>query len=184
MPDGHAREQGLHKLLPPGYSERLHGMILRQQRRWKVIWGGARRNVSNSYQHHCGHRQLNKHWVSGRRICWRTFVQAERGEPHLASSISGIPHRARRLLHHLRSRRGAGVPMTTPPWTQQQVMATAKRGSHKSAQQDYVEFVCKEMIKLPNKGLGQFSRWQTLLPSRTSDSPPWALYPNAIDDCS
>jgi hypothetical protein len=34
--------------------------------------------------------------------------------------------------------------MTTSPWTRQQVMAAARRGSHKSAQ-DYVEFVCEEI---------------------------------------
>jgi hypothetical protein len=41
--------------------------------------------------------------------------------------------------------------MTTPPWTRQQLLAAATRGSHKSAQ-DHVEFVCEEMVDFAKQG--------------------------------
>ena len=85
------------------------------------------------------------------RASWREFIQAERGEPHLTKSVGSIQHRARRLLHHLRDRGARSVPMTTAPWTRQRILAAAKQGSHKSAN-DYVDFVCQEMVEFAQQG--------------------------------
>ena len=95
---------------------------------------------------------------------WDSFVATERGTPDLAITAEAVPHKAARLLRHLR-RRGASVPMRTAPWTSDRVQHAAQRGSHKSAKDD-IEFVCQEMLEFCHQGF-----W-TVLPWRVASRLP------------
>lgn len=81
---------------------------------------------------------------------WELFVDAERGPADIAGTVRSLPHKAARLLEHLR-RRGAGVPLHTPPWSAERIQMAAQRGSHRSAKND-VEFVCAEMLDFCAQG--------------------------------
>ena len=81
---------------------------------------------------------------------WHTFVLSERGRPDIAPDVSKLPHKAARLLDHLR-RRGASVPMRTRPWTSERLRQAAMRGSHPSAKEE-VAFVCAEMLEFCSQG--------------------------------
>lgn len=81
---------------------------------------------------------------------WELFVKEERGQADIAEDVHRLPHKAARLLDHLR-RRGASVPLHTAPWTWEQLHQAALRGSHRSAK-DEVEFVCQEMLEFCQQG--------------------------------
>ena len=81
---------------------------------------------------------------------WDLFVTGERGVSDIASGAASLPHKAARLLGHLR-RRGAGVPLHTGPWGMDRLRLAAQRGSHRSAK-DEVEFVCLEMMEFCEQG--------------------------------
>lgn len=81
---------------------------------------------------------------------WYSFVVTQRGRPDIARSAESIPHKAARLLKHLR-RRGAGVTMQTAPWDQERLRRAATRGSHQSARGE-IEFVCEEMLEFCQQG--------------------------------
>ena len=81
---------------------------------------------------------------------WSAFVCAERGHPDLAETVSLLPHKAARLLDHLR-KRGASVPVRTAPWDASRLNLAAHRGSHQSAKLD-AEFVCEEMLTFCEQG--------------------------------
>jgi hypothetical protein len=82
---------------------------------------------------------------------WCTFVLTERGQPELAATVATLPHKAARLLEHLR-RRGASVPITTEPWTSERLRQAAHRGSFQSAKQG-IKFVCTtEMLEFCAQG--------------------------------
>ena len=55
---------------------------------------------------------------------WERVVQQTRGRSNFSPDVRRLPHKAARLLEHLR-RWGASVPTSTPPWTPPQ--------QHKSA---------------------------------------------------
>ena len=67
------------------------------------------------------------------------------GRLNLSDGVGNIPHKAGRLLGHLQ-RSGAGVLMTTAPWTPAQIQHATQQGPHKSAV-EYFEFVCEELLK-------------------------------------
>lgn len=73
-----------------------------------------------------------------------------RGEPNLARSVRLLPHKAARLLEHLRLR-GAGVTLTTKPWSLSQRDDAVARGSHKSAHMDRA-FVFDELRDFCEQG--------------------------------
>lgn len=73
-----------------------------------------------------------------------------RGESNVSRGVRHLPHKAARLLEHLR-RRGAGVLTSTAPWTLHRLDAAVTRGSHKSAHQDR-EFVLEEMMDFCRQG--------------------------------
>lgn len=75
---------------------------------------------------------------------WENTVAELRGASNLTETVRSIPHKAARLLDLLR-KRGACVLTSTPPWTQEQIDAAARRGAHKSAD-EYTEFVCQELL--------------------------------------
>lgn len=74
-----------------------------------------------------------------------------RGKPDLAlTADEELPHKASRLLKHLR-RRGASIPVSTAPWDKERLHRAAIRGSHKLAKED-VAFVCGEMLDFCEQG--------------------------------
>ena len=82
---------------------------------------------------------------------WDLFVAGERGGlADIAVEVATVPHKAARLMEHLR-RRGAGVPLHTGPWDSCRIRLAAQRGSHRSAK-DKVEFVCLEMLEFCEQG--------------------------------
>lgn len=81
---------------------------------------------------------------------WDLFVETERGVADIAADVRKLPHKAARLLEHLR-RRGAGVPLHTKPWTPARIRAAAHRDSHRSAKNE-VEFVCTKMLEFCQQG--------------------------------
>lgn len=83
-------------------------------------------------------------------VGWEKLVKQARGTSQLDDRVKWIPHKAGRLLDHLR-RKGAAVPMRTAPWTHEQIMTAAKRGCHKSAR-DHTEFVCEELVDFCRQG--------------------------------
>jgi hypothetical protein len=95
---------------------------------------------------------------------WELFVKGERGNADIPEDVHKVPHKAARLLDHLR-RRGAGVPLRTRPWTRDQLRAAASRGSHRSAKDD-AQFVHEEMLEFCTQGF-----W-TVLPLRVASLLP------------
>jgi hypothetical protein len=81
---------------------------------------------------------------------WSLFVAGERGLADISETVALLPHKAGRLLEHLR-RRGASVPLHTGPWPAERIQVAAHRGSHRSAQ-DEVEFVSLEMMDFCAQG--------------------------------
>ena len=81
---------------------------------------------------------------------WERVVAKARGKSNITPGIRQLPHKASRLLQHLRLR-GAGVLTTTVPWELHQRDAAVARGSHKSAQHDR-EFVLEEMLDFCKQG--------------------------------
>ena len=58
--------------------------------------------------------------------------------------VRNLPHRASRLLQHLRTR-GASVPTKSAPWSRDQCDPAVARGPHQSSQLER-EFVAEEML--------------------------------------
>ena len=81
---------------------------------------------------------------------WTAFVLTERGRPDIAPTVKHLPHKAARLLHHLRQR-GASVPLCTSPWDRDRIHRATLRGSHQSAKAD-IDFVCQEMLEFCEQG--------------------------------
>lgn len=84
------------------------------------------------------------------RFGWKELVNARRGASHLAPNLETLPHKARRLLHHLQ-RRGASVPLTTAPWPIARRDWASARGPHPSTD-EYHEFVAEEMTDFCQQG--------------------------------
>ena len=84
------------------------------------------------------------------RVGWETFVRNTRGESNLAPDVAKLPHKAARLLEHLR-KRGATVLTTTAPWSPEQCDAAMNRGPHKSAYEE-TEFVCTKVLDFCKQG--------------------------------
>ena len=85
-----------------------------------------------------------------RKLGWETFVRTARGESNLAPEVANLPHKAARLLEHLR-KRGAAVLTTTPPWSTTQCDDAMRRGPHQSAFEE-TEFVCTEILDFCRQG--------------------------------
>ena len=81
---------------------------------------------------------------------WELLVRRARGASNLSDAVRNLPHRASRLLDHLKSR-GASVLMATPPWPQHQRDTAVARGPHKSAYDDR-EFVFAEILDFRAQG--------------------------------
>ena len=72
-------------------------------------------------------------WAAAARVKlesfgWEALVRSARGVSQLSDGVKGLPHKAGRLLDHLR-KRGAAVSMRTAPWMRAQVRHAAQRSS-------------------------------------------------------
>jgi hypothetical protein len=81
---------------------------------------------------------------------WDRTVERARGSSHISAGVRHIPHRAARLLEHLR-RVGAAVPMATGPWTAHVRAQAVARGSHKSSHGERA-FVATEILDFTQQG--------------------------------
>ena len=104
---------------------------------------------------------------------WDLFVAGERGASDISVDAVALPHKAARLMEHLR-RRGAGVPLHTGPWNADRLRLAAQRGSHRSAK-DEVEFVCLEMLEFCAQGF-----WTVLPMSVALQLPHLRLSPLGV----
>ena len=81
---------------------------------------------------------------------WDAFVASLRPSSDISPGVRHLPHKAGRLLDHLR-RRGAPVPLQTPPWDSQRIRQAIRRGPHKSAK-EHLGFVCQEILEFCDQG--------------------------------
>ena len=104
---------------------------------------------------------------------WEELVRSARGTSQLSDGVKRLPHKAGRLLDLLR-RKGATAPMRNAPWTHEQILAAASRGSHKSAR-DHTEFVCEELVDFCRQGY-----WTVLPLSAVEHWPSLRLSPLGV----
>ena len=81
---------------------------------------------------------------------WRRTVEYVRGVSNIARNVRNVPHKAARLLEHLRVR-GAAVPTATEPWDQNRRDKAMARGPHQSSHGER-QFVCEEMLDFCRQG--------------------------------
>lgn len=123
-----------------------------------------------------------------RQCGWEAVVNEVRGESNLAKDVRRLPHKAARLLEHLR-RRGAGVVTRTEPWTEQRRDEAVRRGAHQSAHGDR-EFVFAEMQDFCDQGYwivlpySEVKHWGTLRVSPIGAVPQRDRRPRLIVDYS
>ena len=83
-------------------------------------------------------------------VGWNDMVKTVRGRSDISETVGRLPHRAARLLDHLRKRR-ASVPVAIPPWSRQRCDSAMERGSHQSSHGER-EFVAEEMLDFCRQG--------------------------------
>lgn len=81
---------------------------------------------------------------------WSNTVRRLRTPADLPENIATLPHKAARVLHHLK-RSGIPCKLKTPHWTTARRDAAMKRGPHKSAI-EHSEFLDDEMATMVAKG--------------------------------
>ena len=81
---------------------------------------------------------------------WQQVVSELRGSSNISVGVHNLPHKASRLLDHLR-RRGAAVPMTSPPWSIDEKGQAMARGPHQSSHGER-DFVAREMLDFCRQG--------------------------------
>ena len=81
---------------------------------------------------------------------WHKVVTSLRGPSNITPEVGAIPHKAARLLSHMR-KRGASVMMATAPWGPERCDAAVARGPHKSAR-DERTFVLEEILDFCQQG--------------------------------
>lgn len=79
-----------------------------------------------------------------REVGWRRLVDQIRGKLNITETVRSIPHKAARLLDHLRCR-GASVTLATAPCPVEHQHNAMKRGPHKSSYGER-EFVHQEVL--------------------------------------
>ena len=111
---------------------------------------------------------------------WKEFVDRTRGASDLSDGVAALPHKAARLLEHLR-RRGAPVLTKSAQWGPGKCDEAMHRGPHKSSH-DEREFVFEEILDFCGQGF-----WAVLPYSSVRDWPNLCIsplgvvqYPNAI----
>lgn len=102
---------------------------------------------------------------------WEDFVVTQRGvTSDLSNNVHRLDHPASQLLAHLRQH-GAPVPMSTKPWTPEQLDQAIARGPHTSAKLNN-SFIREEFIDFISKGF-----WTVLPYSIVKDLPNLRLNP-------
>ncbi|KAI2510214.1 hypothetical protein MHU86_4246 [Fragilaria crotonensis] len=104
---------------------------------------------------------------------WRCVVSDLRGHSNISAGVRNLPHKAARLLDHLR-RRGAAVPMATLPWSDDTKRRAVVRGPHRSSDGER-EFVAKEMLDFCRQGY-----WLVLPYSVVKDWPNLRISPLGV----
>jgi hypothetical protein len=123
-----------------------------------------------------------------RRIGWEAVVNRARGESNIARQVRRLPHKAARLLEHLR-RRGAGVTTVAEPWTPKRRDEAVARGAHKSAHMDRA-FVFDELTDFCKQGYwivlpySEVREWRMLRISPIGAVPQRDRRPRLIVDYS
>jgi hypothetical protein len=84
------------------------------------------------------------------QLGWARYVQEARGKSNLADTVRSLPHKAARLLEHLR-KRGASVVTTLSPWGATRCDDAVSRGPHKSSHTER-EFVATEILDFCAQG--------------------------------
>ncbi|KAI2501864.1 hypothetical protein MHU86_12629 [Fragilaria crotonensis] len=119
---------------------------------------------------------------------WQQMVTEARGTSNISATVGRLPHTAARLLSHLR-KRGASVPMMTPPWSADRKSAAIRRGPHKSSQSERA-FVAEEMLDFCRQGywivlpLAAVEAWPNLRISPLGVVPQQDRRPRLIVDYS
>ena len=119
---------------------------------------------------------------------WQAYVDRVRGASNMASGVGALPHKAGRLLNHLR-KRGAGVTMSTAPWSTAQCEAAMRRGPHKSSHGERV-FVFEEILDFCKQGywavvpFSSVRHWRNLRVSPLGVVPQRDRRPRLIVDYS
>ena len=78
-------------------------------------------------------------------------MRQARGESNISEDVADLPHKASRLLNHLRTR-GASVVMATPPWSNGTCNSAVLRGPRHKSAQDEREFVFEEILDFCAQG--------------------------------
>ena len=78
------------------------------------------------------------------------YIVRARGTSNLTDGVRQLPHRAARLLDHLR-KRWASVVTSSEPWTVTECESAKQQGPHKSSHLDR-EFVSEEMLDFCRQG--------------------------------
>jgi len=104
---------------------------------------------------------------------WRQVVSELRGSSNISAGVHNLPHKASRLLDHLR-RRGVAVPMTSPPWSVDEKGQAIARGPHQSSHGER-DFVAREMLDFCRQGY-----WLVIPYSVVKDWPNLRISPLGV----
>ena len=108
-----------------------------------------------------------------RTLGWTRWLREIRGRSNVAHTVESVPHKASRLLSHL-GKRGAGVPLATPPWSRERIATAVQRGPHQSSESERA-FVAKEMLDFCNQGY-----WVVLPMDAAADLPGLRVSPLGV----
>jgi hypothetical protein len=104
---------------------------------------------------------------------WDHTVRRLRTPNDLPENIRHLPHKAARVLHHLK-RHGVPCKLQTPRWTTALCDAAMKRGPHKSAL-EHSAFLDEEMATMVSRG-----QWMVLPYSMVRDMPNLRVSPIGV----
>lgn len=110
---------------------------------------------------------------------WAYIVTTAQESSNIATTAGRVPHRAARLLGHLRQR-GATVPVTTPAWPVERRDGAVKRGSHRSSEGER-QFVSEEMLDFCAQGYWSWSHTAPYATCGIYGYHPSALSRSVID---
>jgi hypothetical protein len=104
---------------------------------------------------------------------WVRLVAEQRGTSNITATVRELRHKAARLLDHLRQR-GAGVLLSTKPWSRERQQQAVIRGPHPSSQSER-EFVHQEIYDFCRQGY-----WIVLPYSVVSEWPHLRISPLGV----
>jgi hypothetical protein len=104
---------------------------------------------------------------------WDSTVRRLRTPADLPKNIGTLPHKAARLLKHMRDV-GVQCKLRTSPWTLQRKDEAIKRGPHKSAL-EFSDFLTEEMTSMVARG-----QWMVLPYNLVRDEPTLRIAPAGV----